>query len=406
MIARANLGGVDRYLEDLAGRLVGLDTVSSRSNAAAAALVADELDHLGWRVALREDDVAGERKVSVVAALGPPEPGGLILSGHLDVVPFAGQPGWTREPLRLAAEGGRLYGRGTSDMKGFVAACVAAARRLDPGSLERPLVLVFTCDEEIGCRGAERLAPELPSLVGELPLPRLCWIGEPTSWRVAHAHKGIVQLDVRARGRGGHSSVPEAGVNAIALAARAVAAIGELQAELRARPDEKWRDTFPDAPYTTFNFGTIEGGTAANVIAEECRVCVSYRPLPGGDPLGPYDEVCERLAAIDGRDFGSPGLRGELDVGPALVVPGLLTPRGSTLEEALLDALGTRAVAGVPYCTDGGRLAAASIDSLVCGPGDLDQAHQPDESIGRAALARTPDVILAVLARLLGARPR
>ena len=176
------------------------------------------------------------RKANLVAWLGPPEPGGLILSGHLDVVPFAGQPGWTREPLRLAAEGDRLYGRGTSDMKGFLAQCLAAARRLDPASLERPLVFVFTCDEEIGCLGAERLRPVLGALLGELPLPRLCWIGEPTRWRVLHAHKGIVAFEVEARGRGGHSSVPEAGVNAIALAARAIAAIGELQAELAPRP--------------------------------------------------------------------------------------------------------------------------------------------------------------------------
>ena len=396
---------MDPYLEHLTGRLVALDTVSSRSNEPAAALLADELDRLGFRVALHADLVGGERKVSVVATLGPAEPGGLILSGHLDVVPFAGQPGWTREPLALTAEGERLYGRGTSDMKGFVAACVAAARRLAP-ELERPLVLVFTCDEEIGCLGAARLAPALRTLVGELPLPSLCWIGEPTGWRVAHAHKGIVQFDVCARGRGGHSSVPEAGVNAIAVAARAIAAIGEIQADFRGRPDEKWRDTFPEAPYPTFNFGTIAGGTAANVIAEECHLRVSYRPLPDEDPLAPYDAVCERLARLEPRDFGSPALRGEIDVGPAFAVPGLRTPRGSTLEDALLDALGRTSVGGAPFCTDGGRLAAIGIHSLVCGPGELEQAHQPDESIARDALARTPDVILAVLRRLLGARPR
>lgn len=397
---------MDPYLEHAAERLVSFDTVSHRTDEPAAAFVANELDRMGFRVRLHTDVVGGVRKLSVVASLGPPENDGLILSGHLDIVPFAGQPGWNREPLRLTPDGDRLYGRGTSDMKGFVAACLAAARRLEADSLARPLAFVFTCDEEIGCLGAERLAPALASLLGEIPLPRLCWIGEPTSWRVACAHKGIVQLDVRARGRGGHSSLPEAGVNAIALAARAVAAIGELQAELRANPDEKWRETFPDAPYATFNFGTIAGGTAANVIAEECRLRVSYRPLPGEDALAPYDAVCERIARLDPRDFGSPGLRGELEVGPAFVVPGLRTPRGSALEDALLAELGETTVGGAPFCTDGGRLAAVGIDSLVCGPGELAQAHQPNESIGREALARTPDVILAVLGRLLGARPR
>jgi acetylornithine deacetylase len=135
---------------------------------------------------------------------------------------------------------------------------------------------------------------------------------------------------------------------------------------------------------------------------------VTYRPLPGEDALAPYDAVCERLTRLDPREPGSPSLRGEIEVGPALVVPGLRTPRGSALEEALLAALGSGpdAVSGAPFCTDGGRFAAIGIDSLVCGPGELAQAHQPDESIGREALARTPDVILAVLGRLLGARPR
>jgi acetylornithine deacetylase len=291
-------------------------------------------------------------------------------------------------------------------MKGFVAQCLAAARRLDPASLARPLVLAFTCDEEVGCLGAERLAPAFAGLLGDVPLPRLCWIGEPTSWRVLHAHKGIVQFDVVARGRGGHSSVPEAGVNAIALAARAAVAIGEVQAELRARPDEAWRAGFPDAPYTTFNLGTIAGGTASNVIAERCRLRVSYRPLPDADPLAPFERVRARLAAAPPRDPGSPDLRGELELEPPRVVPGLLSPRGTPLEKALLEALGEHAPGGAPFCTDGGRLAVAGIDSLVCGPGELGQAHQPDESISRGAFERGPDLILAVLADLLGARRR
>lgn len=397
---------MDRHLFDLTERLIEADTVSHRTNEPLAELLADELDRLGFRTARQAAEIDGVRKVNLVAWLGPPEPDGLILSGHLDVVPFEDQPGWTRDPLRLTAQGDRLYGRGTSDMKVFIAQCLAAARRLDPASLARPLVFVFTCDEEIGCLGAERLAPALASLVGELPLPRLCWIGEPSGWRVQHAHKGIVQFDVTARGRGGHSSVPEAGVNAIALAARAVAAIGELQAAQRAAPDEAWRAIFPEAPYTTLNFGTIAGGTASNVIAERCRLRVSYRPLPDADPLALFEEVRGRLAALDARDFGSPELRGELALGAPRVVPGLLSPRGTSLEKSLLEVLGEHEPGGAPFCTDGGRLAAAGIHSLICGPGELAQAHQPDESISRAAFERGPDVILAVLARQLGARPR
>ncbi len=395
---------MDPYLHDVLSRLVALDTVSSRSNEPAVDLLAEELDRMGFRVARQVIERGGCRKANLVAWLGPPEPDGLILCGHLDVVPFADQPGWTRDALCLAAEGDRLYGRGTSDMKGFVAQCLAAARRLDPASLARPLVLAFTCDEEVGCAGAEQLAPAFAALLGELPLPRLCWIGEPTSWRVCRAHKGIVQFDVEARGRGGHSSVPEAGVNAIALAARAATEIGAAQAWFRARPDERWRAVFPDAPYATFNFGTIAGGTAQNVIAEACRLRVSYRPLPEGDPLGPYEAVRARLAALEPHDFGS-SLRGEIALGAPTVVPGMLSPPGTALEKALADVLGPQEPRGAPFCTDGGRLAAAGIHSLVCGPGELAQAHQPDESVARAALEEGPDLILAVLARLLGARP-
>jgi acetylornithine deacetylase len=396
---------VDRYLHDVAERLIACDTVSHRTNEPIVGLLADELDRLGFAVALQSHaGDGGVRKVNLVAHAGPPEPDGLILSGHLDVVPFEGQPGWTREPLALAADGDRLYGRGTCDMKGFVAQCLAAARRLDRTSLERPLVFVFTCDEEIGCLGAERLAPALAGLLGEIPLPRQCWIGEPTAWRIAHAHKGIVQLDVVAHGRGGHSSLPEAGVNAIALAARAVEAIGAIQEAERAAPAERWRATFPDAPYTTFNFGTIAGGTAANVIAETCRLRVSYRPLPDGDPLAAHARIAARLAALEPRDYGSPDLRGALELLPPRVVPGLFSPLGTELEKTLRAVLGDHEPGGAPFCTDGGRLAAAGIASLICGPGELAQAHQPDESLPREAFERGPDLILDVLGRMLGAR--
>jgi acetylornithine deacetylase len=397
---------VDRYLHDVAARLIACDTVSHRTNEPATQLLADELDRLGFAVALQATGASGERKVNLVARLGPPEPDGLILSGHLDVVPFEGQPGWTRDPLALGAEGDRLYGRGTCDMKGFIAQCLAAARRIEPASLERPLVFVFTCDEEIGCLGAERLAPALASLLGEVPMPRLCWIGEPTDWRIAYAHKGIVQLDLVAHGRGGHSSVPEAGVNAIALAARAIAEIGAIQEAERTRADERWRATFPDAPYATFNFGTIAGGTAANVIAEACRLRISYRPLPDGDPLAPHARIAARLAALEPRDFGSPDLRGAFELLPPRVVPGLASPRGTELEKTLRAVIGDHEPGGAPFCTDGGRLAAAGIASLICGPGELSQAHQPDESLPRAAFERGPDLVLDVLHRMLGARRR
>jgi acetylornithine deacetylase len=386
-------------LHDMAARLVATDTVSSRGNAALMGELGDRLDAAGFRVRLQTWGEGPHAKANLVAVAGPPERDGLVVSGHLDVVPFADQPGWTRDPLCLAFEGDRVYGRGTSDMKVFLAQCVDAAARLDLAALRRPVVFVFTADEEIGCLGSARLVPELDALLGGVPKPALAWIGEPTSWRVLHAHKGVAAFAVAVRGRGGHSSVPTAGVNAIAVAAQALAVVGELQAELRKRSRSEFAAIFPDAPYTTLNFGTVQGGTAANVIAEQCTFTVSYRPLPDEDPTWVQREVKQRLSERALRDWGSE-VEAEITVSDALVAPGMLSPRGTALERALDERLAGGAAGGAPFCTDGGRFAAAGIASLIGGPGDLDQAHQPDESVSRTAFESGSEHIVRVIERL------
>jgi acetylornithine deacetylase len=390
-------------IEPLLAELVAHDSVSANGNRALMAALAQRCEDAGARVALQEWGVGPHAKANVVAVLGPQEPGGLVLSGHADVVPFAEQPGWSRDPLKLAAEGERLVARGTSDMKGFIAQCLAALPLLDPAMLARPLVLIFTADEEVGCLGAERLAPELPRLLGGTPLPKLAWIGEPTSGRVFHAHKGVVEFTVRIAGRGGHSSVPERGANAIAGAAEVAARLGRLQAERRAKPSARFAALFPEAPYTTFNLGTIHGGSASNMIAESCTLSVSYRPLPDEDALAFWRDARERLLGEPLRDPGSDLPLG-VEIAPALAAPGLLAPRGTRLEAELLAEFGgsPSEVGGAPYCTDAGRFAAAGIDSLICGPGDLAQAHQPNESISRAALASGVEKIVAIASRLCG----
>lgn len=393
------------YLYDITTQLVAAETVSHQASAPALELLGSHLQDFGFEVGLQR--WAGGQKANLVAIAGPPEPGGLVLSGHVDVVPFEGQPGWSREPLALGIEDRRLYGRGTTDMKGFLGQCLDAVRRLDPASLERPLVLLFTSDEEIGCLGGDRLAAELPSLLGETPAPRLAWIGEPTSWQVFHAHKGIAGFEVEARGDGGHSSRPEEGVNAIGVAARALVALGELQEALRSEgASAAMQALFPDAPYATMNFGTIEGGTASNTIAEACRFTVSYRPMPDDDPLGVYERAKAALASLEARDFGAPHRAGSLEVKAPFVAPGALAERHTPLEEALFAELAQDRSGGAPYCTDAGHLARTGMSCLICGPGDLDRAHQPDESVDRAAFEAGPDHILGVVRRLLGGRPR
>ena len=392
--------GSDR-LRDLARLLVGADTVSTRGNAEVMGELADRLASAGFRVELQRWGEGALAKANLVAGAGPPAPDGLILSGHLDTVPFADQPGWTRDALALAFEGDRVYGRGTSDMKVFLAQCIDAAFELDLASLHRPVVLVFTSDEEIGCLGARRLVAELDALLGEIPRPALAWIGEPSSWQVFHTHKGIVAFSVTVRGRGGHSSLPSAGVNAIAVAAQALGSVGELQAELRHRPRPEYLKVFPETPYTTLNFGTIQGGTASNMIAESCRFTVSYRPLPDDDPLAVYREARARITGRAHPDWGSDG-SAEIEVSDPLQAPGMLSARGTRLEEALRERLGVGGPGGGPFCTDGGRFAAAGITSLICGPGELEQAHQPNESVSRAAFEAGTGHIVWVVDRLCG----
>jgi acetylornithine deacetylase len=288
-------------------------------------------------------------------------------------------------------------------MKVFLAQCVDAAARLDLTTLRRPLCFIFTADEELGCLGAARLLPALPEALDEIPQPRLAWIGEPTSYQVFHTHKGIVLFTITVYGLGGHSSVPEQGVNAIAVAGKAIETIGRYQAELRAQRSVTFAELFPESPYTTLNFGSIRGGTAANMIAEECALQVSYRPLPQTDPLDVYREIARRLHESDARDYGSPDHRATIEVSEPLVVPPLLSPRKTPLEGVLFAVLKRHTSGGAPFATDGCQFAQAGIASLICGPGDLEQAHQPNESIRRDAFENGTGVILAVVNKLCGA---
>ncbi len=384
------------YLTEVATRLVAFDTVSDRSNIALIEYLADHLEGHGLRVAVQRFEIAGVQKANLVASIGPAHPGGLAIAGHVDVVPHASQPGWTHDPLRLEILGDRVYGRGTSDMKVFLAQCLDAAASLDRRSLRRPLSFLFTADEEIGSAGAALLAPRLADLLADTPLPEFAWIGEPTSYDVFHAHKGLVRFGVIVRGRGGHSSRPYLGVNAIVVMAKVIEEIGRAQADLADRRSTAHASAFPEAPYTTLNVGTIAGGTATNVIAEEATCSVSYRPLPDMDPLGPYREIAERLERLDLHDYASSNLLASVQTTEPSVVPALSSPTDTVLERALLRVLGRKSSTGALFATDGPWLAQQGIVTLICGPGDLDQAHQPNESIGRDAFENGTNVILAV----------
>ncbi len=389
------------YLYETARRLVAFDTVSAKSDRDAMEYIAGELAPRGFKTAIQPIELFGVSQANLVAWIGPPRADGLIISGHVDVVPFDGQPGWEREPLKLELAGEKIYGRGTTDMKGFIAQCLDMSRTLDSSRLKRPLVFVFTASEEVGCLGAKSVAPALKEILGETPVPRLAWIGEPTSWEVARAHKSIVSFGVTVRGIGGHSGAPARGVNAIAVMARVIDTIGRYQQELAARRPAKYAEIFPDAPHDVLNFGTVHGGIALNMIAEECTLRVSYRTLPDADPLGVYNEIQRRLAALDGHDYAGGEHRATIETKVLNVVPPLDSPRGTALEAALFEVTGAKTAGGALYATDGGWFTGSGITSLICGPGDLEQAHQPNEYVRRDAFERGPAMIHKVIDRLL-----
>ena len=388
------------YLYDVASRLVGFDTVSAKSDRDAMDYIAKELAPRGFKIALQPVELFGVSQANLVAWIGPPRADGLIVSGHVDTVPYDGQPGWERAPLKLEPAGDKIYGRGTTDMKGFIAECLDAARTLDSARLKRPLVFVFTASEEIGCLGAHSVAPALKQILGETPVPRLAWIGEPTSWEVAHAHKSIVSMTVTVRGMGGHSGAPAKGVSAIAVMARVMDTIGRYQQELAARRPAQYAEVFPDSPHDVLNFGTVHGGIALNMIAEECKLRISYRTLPDSEPLDVYREIERRLGALDGHDYAGGEHRAKIEVSLMNVVPPLDSPRGTALEAALFDVTGAKTSGGALYGTDGAWFTGSGITSLICGPGDLEQAHQPNEHVRRDAFERGPAIIQKVIERM------
>jgi acetylornithine deacetylase len=388
------------YLYEVLDRLIAFDTVSAHSLTPAMEYLADQMAGHGLNTRLHRIEVAGVPQANLIAWTGPPRADGVIITGHLDTVPVEGQPGWVRDPLKMEIAGDRIFGRGSSDMKGFLAQCAVAARAIDRNRLKRPVVFIFTADEEVGMLGAQRLAPELQEILGEVPRPTFAWIGEPTSFQILHAHKSICSFEVRVRGRGGHSGAPDQGVNAIAVMGKVIEVLGRLQAERRAKQNPEFADVFPESPYDVMNFGTIAGGLATNIIAEQCLLRASYRSLPETDPLALFEELKRRLNAIDRHDYASNNFEAAIDVNLLLSAPPMLSSRGSKLEQALGDVTGNKAGRGAPFATDGAWFSEAGIQSLICGPGDYEQAHQPNESIRRDLFEQGAAMISEVIGRI------
>lgn len=368
-------------LWEIAHKLVSFNTVSQYTNVPAAEFLANYLDGSGFSVQLLTQDVYDVSKATVIAWAGPQEPDGLIISGHTDIVPFDKQPGWKSDPLVMYEDGERIFGRGVTDMKVFLAQAILASKSLSLSALRRPLVYVFTYDEEVAAQGSGRLVSVLPALFKDYPLPKIALIGEPTGFEVYPAHKGYATFDIRVHGKGGHSSVPASGLNAIDTMASVIRVIQDVARELQQSATAENRALFPEVPYSTFNSGMINGGLAPNMIADECRLTVSIRVAPGDDARKIIQRVHECIdSEITGR-VKAIAPEGGVFIENVVVCPPLRSPSEGPFCDLLRRVTGKDFAGGVSFATDGGNFQRIGIDSYICGPGILSEAHQPNESI-------------------------
>jgi acetylornithine deacetylase len=377
---------------DLLSRLVAFDTTSRNSNLPLADFLCDYLDRPGVRI-VRQPSPDGT-KANVIAWLGPEPSGkdrpGLVLSGHMDVVP-ADEEGWRSDPFRLTDAGDRWVARGSCDMKGFLAVAANAALRAE--NLRAPLALVFTYDEEVGTLGARQLLESYSE--GRL-LPKSAVIGEPTSLRVARAHKGHLKIRVTLHGRSAHSGYPHLGLNAIEPAGRVIEALTALRRTLESE-SAPHAGLFPEVPFVPLNIGTVHGGSAINVVPDRCAVEVGVRPLPGMDSAA----LAERVRETAKRAVADLGFepRFEPDIEVLSDSPPMFLAESAPIYRHLCALVGQDEGATVSFATDAGWLQRLGLDCAIFGPGTIEVAHKPNESIPKAELERARGLIAETVRR-------
>ncbi len=378
--------GPEYTATELLARLVAFDTTSSKSNMGLVRFVEDYLAQHGVASELVPDRT--QEKASLFATIGPQGVPGIGLSGHTDVVPADGRA-WTGDPFTLRERGGRLYGRGAADMKGFLACVLSLVPELKRRRLRLPVHLIFSYDEETGCTGVR---PMIAEMGGRLTRPRLVIVGEPTSMAVVDAHKGPVRWQVDVEGRAAHSSMAPLGVNAITFAGRLLAELDRIEQDLK----ERHPVTRFDPPYPTLQVTQIEGGTASNIVPFSCRFGFDVRALPGLD----VEAIERRFLSFAERNCLPEMQRiapeARITLRRTNSVPPFEAERGSEAVELLLRLSSLNETRAVSYATEAGLFQAAGAPAVVCGPGDIAQAHTTDEWIAASEL----DKCLALLGRL------
>ena len=360
-------------------RLVGFDTTSRNSNLPLLDYVEGELKALG--VSGRRVPNADGAKANLYARIGPAVAGGVVLSGHTDVVPVDGQA-WTSDPFTLTQRGERVYGRGTCDMKGFLALMLAAAPELAAATLKRPAWLAFSYDEEVGCLGAPDM---IAAIAGEEHRPAAVVVGEPTSMQAVRGHKGITVIKVVVTGREAHSSLTHLGVSAVMAAV-------QLMASLKGLAERLEQDADPRSPFLprgpTLTIGQVEGGTAPNILARLCRFTFDLRCPPGVDAMQVLEPFFAEAKALDAA------LKARAPEAGVQITPRSVTPAFAPEDGGAAEALARR-LAGdngpprvVSYAAEAGQFQQAGFSTVICGPGSIDQAHQPDEYVDISQMQR------------------
>lgn len=359
---------------EILDRLIGFDTTSSLSNLPLIDYVRRYLGSHG--IDARIDASADGNKANLIASIGPDTAGGIMLSGHTDVVPVANQ-NWTCKPFQLSRSGDRLYGRGTADMKSFIAAALALVPAIKSTHLRVPIHIVLSYDEEVGCFGAHQL---IDRIAHELPRPAFAVVGEPSHMQVINQHKGVYGFETTVRGREAHSSCPHLGANAIIAAGELVTKLGQIARNLKSVPPGPAATEF-DPPYSTLNVASIGGGTALNIIPNECRFRWEMRLVPSDEP----DRIREEFETFGMRDL-LPQLRtgapdASIETTPLFVVPALAPDRQAAAERIVLKLTGRNRAYSVAFGSEAGIFQKAGIPTVICGPGSIEQAHRPDEFI-------------------------
>ena len=371
---------------DLLKTLVGFDTTSRESNLQLIAFVRDYLEGFGVASELVYNDERS--KANLFATLGPADQPGIVLSGHTDVVPVDGQP-WTVPPFELTEHNGKLYGRGTADMKGYIACVLALVPSLVNAPLRIPVHIALSYDEEVGCLGVRSLLKVLE----QRPVkPMRCIIGEPTELKPVLGHKGKLAMRCDVHGEACHSAYAPSGVNAIEYAAELIGELGRIGQRLKGHQDARF-----DPPFTTVQTGVISGGKALNIVPADCRFDFEVRALPSQDPtvvaeeLKAYAEqqVLPRMQAVSEQSA--------IRFTKLSAYPGLVTDERSQAAELIAAFSGSREFGTVAFGTEGGLFDAEGIPTVVCGPGSMDQGHKPDEFVSVAQLERCDEMLQRML---------